>query len=262
MFLATEYGVYVSLNQGEEWHEFSRGLPTISVRDLAIQKRENDLVLATFGRSFYVLDDYSGLRDINKENMDKEGFVFQPRKALQYNQVSGGTTSDGMSSYYAKNPKYGANIKYYIKKGKSSIRSQRIAKESFNGINSEVVEALLIAGYDSPRSLFDDEINDIAENYENFTKSAVLCLLISNGSNYNLDIVLTKRSKHLKYHKGQIRLPGGKLEPQDKGDFQKCAYREAYEEIGFEQNKAIYLGKLNKYVTGSCLLYTSDAADE
>ena len=46
LFLATEYGVYVSLNQGEEWHDFSRGLPTISVRDLAIQKRENDLVLA------------------------------------------------------------------------------------------------------------------------------------------------------------------------------------------------------------------------
>jgi 8-oxo-dGTP pyrophosphatase MutT (NUDIX family) len=65
---------------------------------------------------------------------------------------------------------------------------------------------------------------------------------------------LTKRSKHLKYHKGQISLPGGKLDPQDKGDFQQCAYREAYEEIGFEKNKAIYLGKLNKYITGSGFL--------
>ena len=96
--------------------------------------------------------------------------------------------------------------------------------------------------------------SDITENYKNFTKSAVLCLLISNGSNYSLDIVLTKRSKHLKHHKGQISLPGGKLEPQDKGDFQQCAYREAYEEIGFEKNKAIYLGKLNKYITGSGFL--------
>ena len=64
---------------------------------------------------------------------------------------------------------------------------------------------------------------------------------------------MTKRSKHLKHHKGQISLPGGKLEAQDK-DFQQCAYREAYEEIGFEQNKAIYLGKLNKYITGSGFL--------
>ena len=99
-----------------------------------------------------------------------------------------------------------------------------------------------------------DNVSDITKNYKNFTKSAVLCLLISNGLNYNLDIVLTKRSEHLKYHKGQISLPGGKLEPQDKGDFQQCAYREAYEEIGFEKNKAIYLGKLNKYITGSGFL--------
>ncbi len=97
-------------------------------------------------------------------------------------------------------------------------------------------------------------INDITENYKSFTKSSVLCLLISNGSNHTLDIVLTKRSKHLKYHKGQISLPGGKLELQDKGDFQQCAFREAYEEIGFEKNKAIYLGKLNKYITGSGFL--------
>ena len=112
------------------------------------------------------------------------------------------------------------------------------------------------------KSSFDDKkcfnlsnnVVDITVNYKNFTKSAVLCLLISNGSNYGLDVVLTKRSMHLKYHKGQISLPGGKLEPQDKGDFQQCAYREAYEEIGFEKNKAIYLGKLNKYVTGSGFL--------
>ena len=57
LFLATEYGLYFSNNQGEKWIKFSNGLPTISIRDLAIQKRENDLVLATFGRGFYVLDD-------------------------------------------------------------------------------------------------------------------------------------------------------------------------------------------------------------
>ena len=99
-----------------------------------------------------------------------------------------------------------------------------------------------------------ENVIDIAENYKNFTKSAVLCLLISNDSKYNLDIVLTKRSENLKHHKGQISFPGGKLEPRDKGDFQECAYREAYEEIGFNKNKAIYLGKLNKYITGSGFL--------
>ena len=99
-----------------------------------------------------------------------------------------------------------------------------------------------------------NNISDVSENYKNFTKSAVLCLLISNDTKNTLDIVLTKRSEHLKHHKGQISFPGGKLEPKDKGDFQQCAYREAYEEIGFEKNKAIYLGKLNKYITGSGFL--------
>ena len=82
LFLGTEYGVYVSLNQGDKWHKFSNGLPTISIRDLAIQKRENDLVLATFGRSFYVLDDYSPLREMTEDNLNKEAFLFPTRKAL------------------------------------------------------------------------------------------------------------------------------------------------------------------------------------
>ena len=99
-----------------------------------------------------------------------------------------------------------------------------------------------------------DNVNDITKNYKYHTKSAVLCLLISNGSDHSLDIVLTKRSQRLKHHKGQISLPGGKLEPQDKGDFKECAFREAYEEIGFNKNRAIYLGKLNKYITGSGFL--------
>ena len=113
---------------------------------------------------------------------------------------------------------------------------------------------LKLSFYDKKCFNLSNNVIDITDNYKDFTKSAVLCLLISNESNYTLDIVLTKRSKHLKHHKGQISFPGGKLEPQDKCDYQQCAYREAYEEIGFEKNKAIYLGKLNKYVTGSGFL--------
>jgi len=129
LFLGTEYGVYISLNQGDNWHKFSNGLPTIPVRDLAIQKRENDLVLATFGRSFYVLDDYSPLRDMTEENLSNEGVIFEPRKALQYNQVFGGTSSDGGQTYYASNPQYGANITYYVKDAPESMKSKRKKSE-------------------------------------------------------------------------------------------------------------------------------------
>ena len=129
LFLGTEYGVYISLNQGEKWHKFSNGLPTIPVRDLAVQKRENDLVLATFGRSFYILDDYSALRDLSEETLSKDGVIFKPRKALQFNQIPGGTSSDGGQTYYAKNPQYGASITYFVKDAPSSIKSERKKSE-------------------------------------------------------------------------------------------------------------------------------------
>ena len=129
LFLGTEYGVYVSLDQGSKWHKFSKGLPTISVRDLAIQQRENDLVLATFGRSFYVLDDYSPLRNIDPNSVTEDALLFTPRKALQYNTVRGGTSSQGASYYTAKNPEYGALFTYYLKEGHESIKSKRQKSE-------------------------------------------------------------------------------------------------------------------------------------
>jgi photosystem II stability/assembly factor-like uncharacterized protein len=63
MFLGTEFGVYFTVDGGASWTEMNGGIPTISFRDLAIQRRENDLVAASFGRSFYILDDYSALRN-------------------------------------------------------------------------------------------------------------------------------------------------------------------------------------------------------
>ena len=86
-------------------------------------------MLATFGRSFYVLDDYSPLRDMTEENLSNEGVIFEPRKALQYNQVFGGTSSDGGQTYYASNPQYGANITYYVKNAPESMKSKRKKSE-------------------------------------------------------------------------------------------------------------------------------------
>ena len=113
MFLGTEYGIYVSVNGGNKWVKFSSGLPTISIRDLAIQKRENDLIAATFGRGFYVLDDYSSLRFISANSL-KDNLVFTPRKALQYNPIRPGSSSQGSNTYYAKNPDYGAIFTFYM----------------------------------------------------------------------------------------------------------------------------------------------------
>ena len=160
LFLGTEYGVYVSLNKGEKWHKFSSGLPTIPVRDLVIQKRENDLVLATFGRSFYVLDDYSPLREINEESIGKEAILFAPKKALQYNRINGGTRSSGGN--YVKNP-YGAIFTYYLKEGHTSKRAKRQKAEMSEKADRTLLEKLNKAGYKSTNKILEEEIGVLAK---------------------------------------------------------------------------------------------------
>ncbi|MBK9190867.1 MAG: glycosyl hydrolase [Crocinitomicaceae bacterium] len=88
MFAGTEFGCYFTLNGGINWIQLKSGLPTIAIKDMVIQTRENDLVLASFGRGFYVLDDYSPLRNLNSENLNKTGFVFPVRTALEYIESS------------------------------------------------------------------------------------------------------------------------------------------------------------------------------
>ncbi len=160
LFLGTEYGVYVSLNQGEKWHKFSNGLPTIPVRDLTIQRRENDLVLATFGRSFYILDDYSPIRNFTEDSLNQEAVLFEPRKALQYTPEIGGTSSDGSASFKTENPKYGTIISYYIKEGYKTLAQKRIEKENSAGIDDNILEKIREAGYNF-KNILEAEISEI-----------------------------------------------------------------------------------------------------
>ena len=69
LFAGTEFGVFTSVDGGQRWVQLKGGMPPIQVRDMAVQKRENDLVLGTFGRGFYVLDDYSPLREIAAQTL-------------------------------------------------------------------------------------------------------------------------------------------------------------------------------------------------
>jgi hypothetical protein len=128
-FLATEFGIYFTLDAGTNWTKFLGGLPTISFRDLAIQQRENDLIGASFGRSFYVLDDYSFLREVTQEKLDQEGALFASRKAYWYipRAVIGGSpkASQGAAYYTAKNPDFGATFTYFLQedlKTKAAVR--------------------------------------------------------------------------------------------------------------------------------------------
>jgi len=130
LFVGTEFGAFFTVDGGEHWTEVA-GLPTIAVRDLEIQKRENDLVLATFGRGFYVLDDYTPLREIDAEMLrETEAHVFPVKDALLYVErsrlgMSSGRGFQGASFYTAENPPFGAVFTFYLRDKILSRREKR-----------------------------------------------------------------------------------------------------------------------------------------
>ena len=126
-FAATEFGVYTSINSGSTWNKLP-GTPNSPFRDIVIQKRENDLVAASFGRGFYVLDDYSALRQMTPEKLKQTGSLFSPRTAKWYIPRSkiGNTGAD---YYFAKNPTFGAVFTYHLSKNYKSLKSIRNRKE-------------------------------------------------------------------------------------------------------------------------------------
>ena len=134
LFAGTEFGVFVTLNGGKHWTQLKSGLPTIAIRDLEIQKRENDLVLGTFGRSFYVLDDYSPLRELADEKLLAKRFhIFDVKKQLMFNTTNPlgykGKNAQGESFYTAKNPPIGSVITYYFSDTLRTSQEARRSKE-------------------------------------------------------------------------------------------------------------------------------------
>jgi hypothetical protein len=135
LFAGTEFGLFFSLNGGGHWTQLKGGLPTIAVRDLAIQKREGDLAAATFGRGFYILDDLSSLRGLNAQTLQQPGALFPVRDALMYIEqrpIGGKHGSFGAMYFEADNPPYGATFTYYLKekfKSKKEIRQEQEKKE-------------------------------------------------------------------------------------------------------------------------------------
>ncbi len=128
VFAATEFGVYFTVDGGEKWVKLSAGMPTISLRDITIQRRENDLVAASFGRGFYILDDYSALRNMSEETLQNEAILFDTKTAYWYRPLDE-IYGQGNSEYAAKNPPFGATFTYYLKDKLKSLKDVRTEEE-------------------------------------------------------------------------------------------------------------------------------------
>ncbi len=143
LFAGTEFGMFFTRDNGVNWTQLKTGIPTIACRDLEIQRRENDLVIATFGRGFYILDDYSPLRNLTIETMNQEAVIFPVKDALLYNEGtpvgSAGRGHQGDSFYLADNPPFGAIITYRLNDGLTSLKDQRRKADSEKFENSEPV---------------------------------------------------------------------------------------------------------------------------
>ncbi|UAB77205.1 glycosyl hydrolase [Erythrobacter sp. SCSIO 43205] len=157
LFTATEFALFFSLDGGQKWVKMTGDAPTIAFRDVTIQRREDDLVAASFGRGFFIVDDISPLRQINEASLSQEAMLFPGRKAWWYIEQhplafdEGG--SQGHGYFRAPNPPFGANFTYYLADDIQSLEDMRqerekpIAKQggdtplpSFDSLTAEVFE--------------------------------------------------------------------------------------------------------------------------
>lgn len=125
LFIGTEWGVWTTIDGGKKWVQLKNGIPTIQVKELTIQRRENDLAVATFGRGFYILDDYSILRQLSEEVPEKEAHIFDIKDALMYIPANNLNYQGGVY-FKAPNPQPAVKIQYFVKNGFTSLKAKRI----------------------------------------------------------------------------------------------------------------------------------------
>ncbi len=132
LFAGTEFGLFVTVDGGKSWSQMKGGLPTIAIRDIAVQKRENDLVLASFGRGIFILDDYSPLRQIDETLLNKEAHLFPVKDAWMFMESyplgNLGTKEKGFQGemyFNAPNPPVGAVFTYYLKESIQTLKEKR-----------------------------------------------------------------------------------------------------------------------------------------
>ncbi|TRO66702.1 WD40/YVTN/BNR-like repeat-containing protein [Christiangramia sabulilitoris] len=161
MFLGTDDGLYISFNAGNDWQKYTNGFPTVSVKDMVIHPRENDLVLGTFGRSAWILDDIKPFRAIakNPDLLESKVALFEPPVAYHsaYQQPTG-SRFGADATYHGENRAGGGRITYYVQvpeKSKDESSKKSKEKEGSESDSAEVSEvkwdSLVLNIYDGER---------------------------------------------------------------------------------------------------------------
>ena len=204
LFAATEFGIYFTNNGGVNWIQLKGGIPNISFRDITIQRRENDLVGASFGRGFYVLDDISSIREFDQSMLKSEATLFNIKPAYWYVE-KGGSYGQGDAQYKAKNPPFGAIFTYFMSEKLKSLKDVRKEKEkALTKKNSEIT----FPGWDALEA-------------EKTQESPAIILTIKNSSGKVVNIITGTNKKGFNRVNWKLNYPdksGEKLKVAKKGD--------------------------------------------
>ena len=168
MFLGTDDGLYISFDAGAEWQKYTNGFPTVSVKDLVIQEREDDLVIGTFGRAAWVLDDIKPFREIAKDQnvLNKKLELFEPQTAYHaaYQQPTG-SRFGADALYQGENKPGGAQITYFIDIPKKMENEAENASDQKETRRKKRKEGRSKEG-ESPEITEDSDMSDNSENSE------------------------------------------------------------------------------------------------
>ena len=139
LFVGTEFGMFYSLDAGSNWSKFKK-VPTIPIRDLEIHEGEDDLVAASFGRGFYIVDDYSPLREYSKPIESKVAHLFSVKSSYQYIVAAPEKTATGHNFFTSPNPPYGVKLSYYLGNSVQSNFEERQRAESNKFKRGEIID--------------------------------------------------------------------------------------------------------------------------
>ena len=204
LFAATEFGVYFTSNGGENWTALKGGMPTIPIRDITIQRRENDLVAGSFGRGIFILDDITPLRNFSASMNNQEATLFPIKTAHWYRQSSR-VGSQGGAEWIAKNPPFGANFTYYMPDKIKSKKDIRKAKEKKGDVKFPGWDALEEESrQDGPsiRLVIKDENGQVVNTVKGTNKKGF------NRVSWNLSYP-NKRGERLQAPRGRRGFGGG-----------------------------------------------------
>jgi photosystem II stability/assembly factor-like uncharacterized protein len=122
LYAGTEFGFFISGEEGQAWHPFMNGLPVVRVDDVLVHPRDNDLVLATHGRSIYVMDDVSPLQQTTNELLTEEVHLYQPREAVAWKQDRRRSRSvTGDKNWTGDSAPAGTAITYWLAEAESDV---------------------------------------------------------------------------------------------------------------------------------------------